>query len=95
MIKKKGRGRPSKPNDEIMKRLYNILLQAEDWLWVREISRRSNLPESTVRRYLNIHFADMIEEMDVGEDLSKIVKIRLVRLKPNVKEARKLLLEEK
>ena len=95
MTQKKGRGRPSKPNDDIMRRLYTTLLQAEDWLWVREIARRSKTPESTVRRYLSTHMLDMIEEMDAGSDLSKIIKIRLVRLKPNIKEARNILLKEK
>ncbi len=93
MAEKKGRGRPSKPNDEIMKKLYYVLLTAEDWLWIREIARRSKLPEATVRRYLNIHMIDMIEEVDAGEDLAKVVKIRLIRLKPAIKEARKALLE--
>ncbi len=90
---KRGRGRPSKPNEETMKRLYQVLLNAEDWLWIREISRRSRLPEATVRRYMNIHMADMIEEVDAGEDLSKVVKIRLIKLKPGVKETRKILME--
>lgn len=90
---KRGRGRPSKPNEEIMKRLYQVLLNAEDWLWIREISRRSRLPEATVRRYMNIHMTDMIEEVDAGEDLSKVIKIRLIKLKPGIKEARKILME--
>ena len=93
MVDKKGRGRPSKPNEEIMKRLYQVLVNAEDWLWIREIARRSKLPEATVRRYLNIHMNDMTEEVDAGEDLSKIVKIRLIRLKSSVKDARKALYE--
>jgi hypothetical protein len=94
MTNSHARGRPRKPNEKTMKRLYLTLLNAKDWVWLRELARRSKIPESTVRKYINYHMADMIEEMNLGEDLTKIVKIRLVRLKPEIKEVRKVLKKE-
>lgn len=91
MTNYRARGRPRKPDKKIMRRLYLTLLGTKGWIWLRELARRSKIPEATVRKYINYHMGDMIEEMDLGEDISKIVKIRLIRLKPEVREIRKIL----
>ncbi len=51
-----------------------------DWIHVAEISRRTKINESTVRWYLDKYLNNAIEQ----ERISPTIKLRLVRLKPNM-----------
>jgi response regulator of citrate/malate metabolism len=61
-------------------KIWQVLAEAGDWLHVAEISRRTNIDESTVRWYLDHYLNRAIEEAD----MPPTIKLRLVRLNPKM-----------
>lgn len=51
-------------------------------LWIREISRQTNLKKSTVSHYLQNHLADKIEVVHQSNHI-KIVKLKTEEQVPN------------
>ena len=60
-------------------KIVNCLKQAEEgWLWVREISRRTNLHHKTVSRLIDNHLVMFIERQNLEP-----FNVKMVRIKPN------------
>lgn len=58
-------------------RIVNCLKEG-DWLWLREIARRTGLHHKTVSRLINKHLFPAVEEQNL-----EALKLRMIRLKPN------------
>lgn len=54
--------------------IINILKKNPQGLWIRELSRRSNLDKSTVSNYVNKHLKDKLEVKQYGN--MKFVKLK-------------------
>jgi len=65
---------------EKITKIWNVLAENVDWIHVAEISRRTNIDESTVRWYLDHYLDKAVDEERIGPK----IKLRLVRLKPNI-----------
>jgi len=59
-------------------KIVKCLQQSKEWLWVREISRRTGLHHKTVSRLIDQHLTMFIEEQNMEP-----FNLRFVRLKPN------------
>lgn len=71
---------------ELRTRILRCLANAGGTLWVREIGRRTGIPHTTVSRILDdFYTAGLTIDHDLTRDTKGKLKIRLVRLKPNVK----------
>lgn len=66
-----------KDTRENLVKIVKVLGQAEGWLWVREISRRTKLHHKTVSRLINNHLQMFIEEQKVEP-----FNVVMIRLKP-------------
>jgi len=83
------RGRPSKPD---LKKIFIIVKTLENinnWVWIRELTRKSKLPLSTVHYYLEKHLNQFIEEINTEQFLNcekgtNYPKLRLIKLKKGV-----------
>jgi response regulator of citrate/malate metabolism len=64
---------------EKLTKIWKVLAENNDWLYINEISRRTNINECTVRWYLDHYLKDAIEE----EKIVPTIRLRMVRLKPN------------
>jgi predicted transcriptional regulator len=64
-----------KPDLEKLEKIREVLKQAKDGLWIREIARLSGISKSTVSYYINKYMKDEIE------DVWKKGFIRVVRLR--------------
>jgi len=59
-------------------KIVNCLKQAEEgWLWIREISRRTNLHHKTVSRLVDKHLAMFVEVQRLEP-----FNVEMIRLKP-------------
>ena len=58
-------------------KIVNCLKQAQDWLWIREISRRTKLHHKTVSRLIENHLG-MFVDMQRLEPFN----VQMIRLKP-------------
>ena len=61
-------------------KIYKCLANAKDWLWLREIARRTNLNHKTVGRILDKYFSHFIDE----RILETPFRVRLIKLKEGV-----------
>jgi len=60
-------------------KIVKCLKQAEEgWLWVREISRRTNLHHKTVSRLIDSHLRIFTDQQTMEP-----FNVRMIRLKPN------------
>lgn len=58
-------------------RIWKVLSERQDWMYINEISRGTNINKVTVRWYLDHYFQKFIEE----RKLSESIRIRFVKLK--------------
>lgn len=65
---------------ENIAKIYKCLAETTDWLWIREIARRTGLNHKTVSRLLDKYFSHFIDERYMEQPF----KVRLVRLRENV-----------
>lgn len=71
---------------ELRTAVLKCLNEAEGALWVREIGRRTGIAHTTVSNILdNLYTAGLIIDHDLARDTKGKLKIRLVRLKDDVK----------
>ena len=71
-----------RPSTEKMDKIINVLKKArKGGIWIRELSRQTKMPVSTIHYYLNKYFEDRIEikNVKIGEFSHK--QMKLVRLK--------------
>ena len=61
-------------------KIYKCLAESPDWLWIREIARRTGLNHKTVSRLLDNYFSHFINERPMEQPF----RVRLVKLKENV-----------
>lgn len=64
------------------KNIIKIVLCLEtsgDWLWIREIGRRTGMDHRTVSRLIDKHLSSFVEEQ-----LMEPLPLKMIRLKPNV-----------
>jgi hypothetical protein len=64
---------------ENIARIVRCLQDAGGWLWFREIARRTGLHHKTVSRLIDKHLSPFVEEQ-----VFEALKLRMVRLKPEV-----------
>lgn len=62
-------------------KIYKCLVSSKDWLWIREIARRTGLNHKTVSRILSNYFSHFIDE----RVLESPFRVRLIKLKEDVK----------
>jgi hypothetical protein len=58
-------------------KIVNCLKQAEDWLWIRLVARRTGLHHKTVARLIDNHLI-MFVDIQIMEPFN----VRMIRLKP-------------
>ena len=83
------RGRPSRPD---LKKVFIILKALEkinNWVWIRELSRETKIPLSTLHYYLEKHLNQFLEEINTEQFLNyekekNYPKLRLIKLKDGV-----------
>ncbi|PIO00112.1 hypothetical protein COT72_03050 [archaeon CG10_big_fil_rev_8_21_14_0_10_43_11] len=68
----------------ILKTLAEAKKAGEDFLWIRELSRRCNLNPATVTWCIHRYLWEKIEFIDVDSLLSKGLKIQPVSLREHV-----------
>lgn len=61
-------------------RIWKVLSERQDWMYINEISRETNINQVTVRWYLDHYFQRFIEE----RKLSESIRVRFVKLKDNI-----------
>ena len=76
------RGRKPGPCNKKIDQILKILEANPQGIWVREISRLTNLKRSTISLYINTHLADKVEDVH-----DKILPMRLIKLKKNSSQA--------
>jgi hypothetical protein len=83
------RGRPPGPDPKKVFRIVKTLTETGDWVWIRELSRKSKLPLTTVHYYLEKHLNRFIDEINTAQFISyeeggKYPRIRLVKIKDGI-----------
>ena len=83
------RGRPPGPDLRKALLIAKVLIETKEWIWIRELSRKSNLPLSTVHYYLEKHLNRFVEEINTSQFISydeggKYPKLRLLKIKDGV-----------
>jgi len=65
---------------EKIAKIWKVLNERNDWMYINEIARESGINEVTVRWYLDHYFQKFIEE----RKLSESIRVRFVKLKENI-----------
>jgi len=65
----------SGPDTKKLKKIKEILKKHPQGLWIRELSRKSNIDKSTISRYISIYMKNEIETNKIG-NLIKIVRLK-------------------
>jgi predicted DNA-binding transcriptional regulator YafY len=60
-------------------KIVECLNNAKDWMWIRQIARKTNLHHKTVSRLIDTYLSIFIEEQSLEP-----FKIRMIRLKEGV-----------
>ncbi len=60
---------------ENIAKIFKCLNEANGWLWIREIGRRTNLNHKTVSRLLNRYFEPFIEVQELEPFRTKLVRM--------------------
>lgn len=66
--------RKSGPNIKKLEKIKEILKKYPDGVWIRELSRKSNIDKSAVSRYIAIYMKNEVEVETLG--IIKIVKLK-------------------
>jgi hypothetical protein len=83
----KKRGRPEFIDINKVNSILEILYQYPDGVWIRQISRATKLPLSTVHYYLRQYFEPFIENIGFKNPEGRYIGFRLVRLKRSINAA--------
>ncbi len=59
-------------------KIVKCLEESKDWIWYREIERRTGIHHKTVSRLIDMHLSMFLETQEMEP-----FKLRMVRLKPN------------
>lgn len=78
------RGRPKKLDNQKISLILGVLYRNESGLWLRELSKQTNLHPSTVNFYVERVLSPLLIDERVGNDEKPI--LRVIRLKPAIIE---------
>ncbi len=67
-------------------KIVKVLLKYPDGVWIRQISKESNIAASTVHFYVENILGDIVDNIGVKNKEGKYFGVRVVRLKPKIKE---------
>lgn len=76
---------PQVPKKSKKRQIMKAMLSS-DWTWVSKIAKESKLPKQTVSYYLNMHLRDFIEELSMEQEIQNVLRLRLIRIKPDMKD---------
>jgi len=69
-------GRTKAPNQEIVKKIRDVLSKNPQGIWIREIARKSDVSKSCVHVYLTQYMANEIEEVLSVSGLVKLYRLK-------------------
>lgn len=69
-------GRKNAPNQEIVKKIREVLVNNPQGIWMREIARKSGVSKSCVQVYLTRYMSNDIQEMVSVRGLVKLYRLR-------------------
>ncbi|MCX6814260.1 MAG: hypothetical protein NTY20_01220 [Candidatus Aenigmarchaeota archaeon] len=69
-------GRTKAPNENIVKKIRDVLYKNPQGIWIREIARKSGISKSCVHVYLTHHMINEIEEVVSVSSLVKFYKLK-------------------
>ncbi|MBU5574860.1 MAG: hypothetical protein QXF15_03030 [Candidatus Aenigmatarchaeota archaeon] len=81
------RGRPLGPDIKKIQLILDVLYQYPSGVWLRQISKISKLPVSTVHFYLSHYFEPFIENIGFKTESGRYLGFRLIKLKRMVNAA--------
>lgn len=68
--------RPPGPDPRKIEKIVEVLRRNSQGLWVMEISRLTNIPKSTVHRYIREYLSDWVEEVRDFSGLLKVYRLK-------------------
>ncbi len=83
------RGRPSRPDLKKVFIILKVLEKINNWVWIRELSRETKIPLSTLHYYLEKYLNQFLDEINTEQILNyekekNYPKLRLIKLKDGV-----------
>jgi hypothetical protein len=77
----------SKKKDIVkINKIIKILVKYPEGVWIRQISKESNLAVSTVHYYITQILDEIIDNIGVKDKKSRYFGIRIIKLKPKIRE---------
>jgi len=67
-----------------IKKITEVLLENEDGLWLRKLSRESKIPVSTLHYYLENVLVNMVDSVGARDEDGNFFGVRVIRLKRGV-----------
>ena len=67
-------------------KIFKVLLKNPEGLWLRQISKESNLAPATVHFYIENILGDIVDNIGVKNKEGKYFGVRVIRLKPKIIE---------
>ena len=67
-----------------IKRIVDVLLENEDGIWLRKLSKESKIPVSTLHYYLESILSNIVDNIGARDESGKFFGIRVIKLKTGV-----------
>ncbi len=75
-----------KVDKQKIEKILKILVKYPDGLWIRKLSRETNLAPSTIEYYIHYIIFEITESIGVKDKNGKYFGLRIIKLKPKILE---------
>lgn len=72
--------------DARVNKIIGLLVANPEGMWLRQLAVETNIPISTLHRYVEYELQDIVESVGVKDKRGKYFGLRIIRLKPKVVE---------
>lgn len=69
-----------------VKKILQVLSNNPEGLWIRQMSKESGIALSTVHYYINNILDELVENIGVKDARGRYFGVRIIRLKPKIRE---------
>jgi len=72
--------------DDRVNKIIGLLIANPQGMWLRQLAIETNIPISTLHRYIEYELQDIVESVGVKDERGKYFGLRIIRLKPKIVE---------
>lgn len=72
--------------DTRVNKIIGLLASNPEGMWLRQLAIETDIPISTLHRYIEYELQDIVESVGVKDERGKYFGLRIIRLKPKIIE---------